>query len=52
MSVATYAVEEIAEAKDAFVRHFSDEEGTNADPTWRKQFKTKEFSLQFSINLT
>eukprot|EP00066_Takifugu_rubripes_P028619 XP_011617885.1 PREDICTED: uncharacterized protein LOC101078822 [Takifugu rubripes] len=28
MSVATYAVEEIAEAKDAFVRHFSDEEGT------------------------
>lgn len=52
MSVATYAVEEIAEAKDAFVRHFSDEEGTNADPTWRKQLKTEEFSLQFSINLT
>lgn len=26
-SVATYAAEEISEAKDGFVRHFSDEEG-------------------------
>lgn len=27
MSAATYAAEEIAEAKDGFVRYFSDEDG-------------------------
>lgn len=27
MSAATYAAEEISEAKDGFVRYFSDEEG-------------------------
>lgn len=34
MSVATYAVEEITEAKDGVVRYFSDEEGTNTNPVW------------------
>lgn len=35
MSVATYAAEEISEAKDGFVRYFSDEEGMKAKSTRR-----------------
>lgn len=35
MSAATYAAEEISAAKDEFVRHFSDEEGTETCWIWR-----------------
>lgn len=35
MSAATYAAEEISAAKDEFVRHFSDEEGTETCGSWR-----------------
>lgn len=35
MSAATYAAEEISAAKDEFVRHFSDEEGTETRWIWR-----------------
>lgn len=39
MSAATYAVEEIAEAKDGFVRYFSDEEGMKTNSTRKKSSK-------------
>lgn len=45
MSAATYAVEEIAEAKDGFVRYFSDEEGMKTNSTRKKVLSILMFIL-------
>lgn len=44
MSAATYAAEEISEAKDGFVRYFSDEEGMTTH-----SYSTRNRGLFFSI---